>query len=55
MSTASVNPAMFFRFGLEKAASVTLVGTGSGAKGVGYNCDHVARQKHNKPVLDMEN
>jgi len=35
---------MLARFGLEKAASLTLVGTGSGAKGVGYNCDHVARQ-----------
>ena len=31
------------RFGLAAARSVTLVGTGSGARGVGYNCDYVDR------------
>ena len=34
---------MSVRFGLARAASLTLVGTGSGARGVGYNCDYVAR------------
>ena len=31
------------KFGLAKARSITLVGTGSGARGVGYNCDYVSR------------
>jgi len=30
------------KFGLAKARSITLVGTGSGARGVGYNCDYVS-------------
>jgi len=30
------------KFGLEGARSLSLVGTGSGARGVGYNCDYVA-------------
>jgi len=30
------------RFGLENARSLTLLGTGSGARGVGFNCDYVA-------------
>jgi len=30
------------RFGLDGARSLTLVGTGSGARGVGHNCDYAA-------------
>merc|ERR550517_229903 len=38
------------KFGLDTAASLTLVGTGSGARGVGYNCDYVASLLPGVPV-----
>jgi len=38
------------KFGLDTAASLTLVGTGSGARGVGYNCDYVSSLLPGVPV-----
>ncbi|XP_023339498.1 uncharacterized protein LOC111709817 [Eurytemora carolleeae] len=41
---------MSSRFGLARAASLTLIGSGSGARGVGYNCDYVASLLPGVPV-----
>eukprot|EP00090_Calanus_glacialis_P018040 TRINITY_DN2796_c0_g1_i5.p1 TRINITY_DN2796_c0_g1~~TRINITY_DN2796_c0_g1_i5.p1 ORF type:complete len:659 (-),score=174.49 TRINITY_DN2796_c0_g1_i5:130-2106(-) len=42
------------RFGIERAASVVLAGSGSGAKAVGYNCDYVSEALRGvNPTVDL--
>ena len=41
-------------FGINKAESLVLVGSGSGARGVGYNCDYVSEAVHSvNPLADI--
>ena len=42
------------RFGIERAGTVVLVGSGSGGKGVGYNCDYVSStMREVNPSVDV--
>ena len=41
-------------FGIERAASVVLAGSGSGARAVGYNCDYViGALREVNPTVDV--